>query len=123
MIRKITAAFLFLFTLCLAMLSVNAGNFESSALTIFLPDTVKGYTFCTVTVQSPAAGEAELRLYDSLENPWLIRRETLSAGENLLTWDGLGANRERLMSGPYRMDVVLYTEDGAEQAASGSSIR
>ena len=106
--------------LILSPASASAADPVPSALSVSLPGTVKGYTFCTVTIQSPAAGEAELRLYDSLDNPWLVRRETLSAGENLLSWDGLGANRERLMSGPYRLEAVLRAADGSEYTASAS---
>ena len=106
--------------LCFLFIISYSASAEESALSVSLPDTVKGYTCCTIAIRSPAAGEAELRLYDSLENPWLIRRETLSPGENLLSWDGLGAIRERLLSGPYRLDVVLRTADGREQTASAS---
>ena len=108
------------FLLCFYFLSgtPTVSPAEESDFFISVPETVKGYTFCTVTVQSPDAGEAELRLFDSLDNPWLVRRETLSAGENLLSWDGCGANGERLLSGPYRMDVVLTLPDGTVRTAS-----
>ena len=103
--------------------------FSSSAaaegeLSLSLPADVKGYSSCTITLSAPAAGEAELRLYDSLDNPWLIRRIQLSAGENEIPWDGLGANREKLMSGPYRWDAVLRGAGGREYSASAAfSIR
>ena len=98
--------------------AASAPEESAALLRISLPAVVKGYTSCTVTVDSPAAGEIELRLYDSLENPWLVRREPVSAGENLLSWDGLGANRERLISGPYHFDAILRAEDGTERTAS-----
>ena len=96
--------------------------FSSSAaaegeLSVSVPAVVKGYSSCAVTVTAPFAGEAELRLYDSLENPWLIRKVTLSAGENAGPWDGLGANGEKLMSGPFRFDAVMKGADGQEYSA------
>ncbi len=116
--RLCRAAALLLFCcLFFAALPVSA---EQPALSVSLPGTVKGFSHCTITVTAPAAGESELRLYDSLDNPWLIRRETLSAGENQLAWDGRGANGELLMSGPYRLDVLLRAEGGAEYTASAS---
>ena len=111
------------FLLCLCFLSaavpVACGEGDSP-LAVTVPKEVWGYAACTVTVTAPVAGEAELCLYDSIGNPWLVRRETLSAGKNDLSWDGLGANRERLLVGPYRFDVVLCGEDGAEYTASAS---
>ena len=84
---------------------------------VSLPETVKGYTSNGITVVSPAAGEAELRLYDVMGNLWLTRRETLFTGENHLSWDGLGENQERLFAGPYRFIVNLHAENGAEYTA------
>ena len=110
------------FLLCIRLLcgaaAVSAA--EGAGFTLSVPKEVKGYTRCAVTVFAPEAGEAELRLYDSLDNPWLIRRETLSAGENSLPWDGLGAGGERLLSGPYHMEAVLRGESGAEYSAAAS---
>jgi flagellar hook assembly protein FlgD len=93
---------------------------DASALTVSLPETVKGYTPCQISILSPAAGEAVLSLYDALNNPWLTRRESLLAGENLLPWDGLGTHGERLMAGPYHFDVSLKAEDGREFSGSAS---
>ena len=101
-------------------LSVPALCAAEESLAVSLPDTVKGYSSVVITVCAPAAGEAELRLYDSLENPWLIRRETLAEGENALEWDGLGANGEKLLGGPFRFDVTLRAENGAEYTASAA---
>ena len=110
------------FLLCLGLLCgpVRAEEETSAGFSLSLPGKVKGFAFCELTVQAPAAGELTLSLYDSLENPWLIRRETLAAGENVLSWDGRGANGELLMSGPYRFDAVLRSEDGTERTASAS---
>ena len=114
--RMIRRASLFLLLSLLCLLPSVTPAEESLAVT--LPETVKGYTPCTIRILSPAEGEAELRLYDLLNNPWLTRREHLAEGENLLSWDGLAANRERLLAGPYHFDVVLKTAGGAEYTAS-----
>ncbi len=111
--RFVRACALFLFC---CLLSAPAAS--ENDLMISLPAVVKGYSSVAVTVTAPFAGEAELRLYDSLENPWLSRKVSLSAGENEIPWDGLGANGEKLMSGPFRFDVVMKGEDGQEYSAS-----
>ena len=118
---RLCRAMAFLLCLCFLFAAVPAACGEdASPLTITVPKEVWGYAACTLTVTAPVAGEAELCLYDSIGNPWLIRRETLSAGKNELAWDGLGANRERLLVGPYRFDVILHGEDGKDYTASAS---
>lgn len=89
-------------------------------LSVTMPETVRGYTPGEIRINAPAAGEAELKLYDLLDNLWLTRKELLSAGENSLPWDGLGENRERLYAAPYRLEVKLRAEDGQEYTASAS---
>jgi len=114
--KRIIAAvcMLVLLGLCLPACS------EDSGLTLSLPERVMGFTPCEIRITSPSAGEAELRLYDRLNNPWLLRRETISAGENVLPWDGLGANSERLMAGPYHFNLTLRTPSGEELTATSS---
>lgn len=127
--RKATGSFrparvlAFLLCLSLCLLSLPASLAESpaeSALTLSLPKEVKGYAHCEITVTAPAAGDLLLTLYDSLDNPWLYRREQLTDGENLLSWDGRGAGGELLMSGPYRFETVFSAADGREFTASAS---
>ena len=127
--RKATGSFrparvlAFLLCLSLCLLSLPASLAESpaeSALTLSLPKEVKGYAHCEITVTAPAAGDLLLTLYDSLDNPWLYRREQLTDGENLLSWDGRGAGGELLMSGPYRFEAVFSAADGREFTASAS---
>ena len=89
---------------------------EVKELTVSLPKTVRGYEPCGITITSPAAGEAELKLYDEVQNVWLVRREEIREGENILAWDGLGAYGERLVNGPYRFLVRLKTAEGKEYA-------
>ena len=106
-----------------SLLPVPAGAVSGGSaqeLAVSLPETVKGYTPCQIRIVSPAAGEAVLRLLDALDNPWLVRKESLSAGENILPWDGLGTNQERLMAGPYHFDVSLSAADGTEWTGSAS---
>ena len=102
---------LMLILLCLFPALPFPASAEGS-LSLSLPETVKGYTSNEIRIVSPAAGEAELRLYDVMGNLWLTRREILAAGENRLSWDGLGENLERLFAGPYHFDVTLHTEGG-----------
>ena len=111
MLRRVTAA-----ALCLLFFLASFA-FAEGTLSVSLPATVKGYTSNAVRIVSPTAGEAELKLYDVMGNLWLTRRETLSTGENVLSWDGLGENTERLFAGPYRFDAVLRA-GGAEYTAS-----
>ena len=87
---------------------------ETAELDISLPETVKGYTPCEIVVRSPAAGEAELKLYDMTQNLWLVRKEQITEGENILPWDGLGEYGERMFAGPYRFVLKLRTADGRE---------
>ena len=92
---------------------------SETELAVSLPETVKGYTPCEITVISPVSGEATLELYDHLNNPWLTMRASLTAGENKIPWDGLGTNQERLFAGPYHFDVTLREGGGSD--ASGQA--
>ncbi len=91
---------------------------DEQALKVSLPEAVRGFVPCRIRIVSPCAGEAELRLYDSNGNLWRVMRESVSAGENSIDWDGLGENLERMFSGPYRFDVTVTGEDGTERTAS-----
>ncbi len=90
---------------------------ETDGLTVSVPETVRSYTPCEIVIRSPAAGEAELRMFDQMQNLWLVRKEQVQAGENVLTWDGLGAFGERMFSGPYRFVVRVRTPEGREWSA------
>ena len=87
---------------------------ETAELKVSLPDTVKGYTLCEIVIESPAAGEAELKLLDGSKNLWMTRREQVTEGKNVLAWNGLGVNGERMFAGPYRFRVTVRTADGQE---------
>lgn len=100
---------------CLLLFSCAAA--EPETLTVSVPETVKGYTPCEIIVRSPAAGKAELKLFDTVQNLWLTRTEQVEAGENVIPWDGLGEFGERMFAGPYRFLVKVKTADGRELAA------
>lgn len=97
---------------CLLLCALPAA--EAADLIISLPETVKGYTPCEIVITSPVAGEAELKLYDPMQNLWLTRKEQVTEGENILQWDGLAEFGERLFAGPYRFVVKVTAADGTE---------
>ena len=111
MIRKTVCMML----ACFLLLSGAAA--ETDRLTVSVPESVKGFMPCEITVCSPAAGEAELKLLDSMQNVWLVRKEQVAAGENTLDWDGLGEFGEQLLASPYRFLVKVKTADGTELSA------
>lgn len=102
-----------LWAVCLLFSAVPA-RAETAELTVSLPDTVKGYTPCEIVIQSPAAGKAELKLLDQKKNLWMTRKEQVTEGKNVLSWNGLGVNGERMFAGPYRFEVTVRTADGQE---------
>ena len=91
---------------------------EETPLKVKMPETVKGYTPCEIRIQSPADGKAAIRLVDMKKYVWLTMEADLSAGDNRVPWNGLGANLERMFAGPYRIEVTLKDADGTERTAS-----
>ena len=91
---------------------------DEQPLKVSMPKEVRGFVPCQIVIQSPCAGEAVLRLYDSNSNLWRVMRATVAAGENKVEWDGLGENLEKMFSGPYHFDVTVTGEDGTERTAS-----
>ena len=112
-VRRIRTGLLPLLVICL-LLSVLPVSAETNGLTVSLPETVKGYTPCEIVIRSPVAGEAELKMFDPMQNLWLVRKEQITEGENRLPWDGLGEFGERMFAGPYRFVVKVRTADGNE---------
>ena len=88
-----TGMFMSRFVVLCLLFPVSA---ETSELSISLPETVRGYTPCEIVIQSPVAGEAELKLFDGTQNLWMVRKVQLKEGENILPWDGLGEYGERI---------------------------
>ena len=111
MVRKLLALIL------VCVLAFSAAAAETPELAVSLPETVKGYTPCKIVITSPAAGEAELKLLDPMQNLWLTRKEQITEGENIIPWDGLGEFGERMFAGPYRFLVKVRTENGNELSA------
>ena len=74
MARKIPA-FLLIFLLVCVFAAAGAEE-----LTVSLPEKVKGYTPCEIVINSPVAGEAELKLLDPVRNVWLTRKEQVAEG-------------------------------------------
>ena len=91
---------------------------ETEGLKISLPETVKGYTPCEIVIESPVAGEIELKLFDMTQNLWLVRKEQISEGKNILPWDGLGEYGERMFAGPYRFAAKVKGTDGTERTGT-----
>ena len=111
-----TAAFL-LIAVFLA-LACPAGQARGElALSVKLPETVKGYTPCEISVYAPNAGKLTLELLDDLKNCWLTLETQAAEGDNTIPWDGTGTYGERLMGGPYTFLAVLEGEDGSEKHA------
>ena len=91
---------------------------DEQPLKVSMPENVRGFVPCEIRIQSPCAGEAVLRLYDSNNNLWRVMRADVTAGENKVVWDGLGENLEKMFSGPYHFDVTVTGEDGTERTAT-----
>ena len=72
-VRRIRTGLLPLLVICL-LLSVLPVSAETNGLTVSLPETVKGYTPCEIVIRSPVAGEAELKMFDPMQNLWLVRK-------------------------------------------------
>ena len=113
--------FVLLFTVIMGTRSVSGRGEE--AFCVSLPEKVLGYTPCEILITSPQAGEVTLRLLDSADNCWLTLKTPVTAGENRLSWDGLGTYEEKLLSGPYRFYAELRAADsgkvGQEERTDG----
>ncbi|MBE5802888.1 MAG: hypothetical protein E7316_00065 [Clostridiales bacterium] len=75
------------------------------------PDATKGFGWNGITVTAPAEGDLLLRIYDKY-NVYRTMTHTVTAGENEISWDGLGENQERIMDGEYSLSAELTTADG-----------
>ena len=60
------------------------------------PGITKGYGDNSITVTSPAEGDLLLRVQDRY-NVYRTMTFRVKEGENMITWDGLGENTERIM--------------------------
>ena len=105
---------------CCALAALLCAAGAENAFSVSLPETVKGYTPCEITVVSPAAGEVTLKLYDTVNNPWYTIRTGVAEGENRIAWNGLGAYGERMLAGPYHFLAKLETADGREEVTTAA---
>ena len=115
---RIRKRIILLAVLAAAVLLLACAAGEETPMKVKMPETVKGYTPCEIRIQSPAAGKATLRLVDMKKYVWLTMEADLTAGDNTVPWNGLGANLERMFAGPYRFEITLAGEDGMERTAS-----
>ena len=115
---RIRKRIILLAVLAAAVLLLACAAGDETPLKVKMPETVKGYTPCEIRIQSPAAGKATLCLVDMKKYVWLTMEADLTAGDNTVLWNGLGANLERMFAGPYRFTVTLAGEDGQERTAS-----
>jgi len=84
---------------------------EVPALTIDCQGKVTGFQENKLTIHSERAQTLTLRL-EQHGNVWRTMNVAVRAGENVLAWDGLGENEERLPEG--KLDLVALTADGWE---------
>jgi len=75
------------------------------------PDITKGYGENSITVTAPAEGGLLLRVQDRY-NVYRTMTFRVEAGENVISWDGLGENTERIMDDTYTLAAQLTTADG-----------
>lgn len=75
------------------------------------PGITKGYGHNSITVTSPAEGDLLLRVQDRY-NVYRTMTFRVKEGENMITWDGLGENTERIMDDTYTLFAQLTTDDG-----------
>lgn len=79
------------------------------------PGTTAGFGENSITVTAPKEGNLLLRVFDQY-NVYRTLTCTVEAGENIISWDGLGENREPITSGEYRLSAELTADDGSTYA-------
>ncbi len=101
--------------LLLCLLPLFAG-----AEDVFLvePGVTKGYGENCITVTSPAEGDLLLRIQDKY-NVYRTIQARVQPGENLIPWDGLGENTERIMEDTYTLTAELTSAGGQVYAWEG----
>lgn len=82
---------------------------------------VVGFSPNTVTVNAPYAGELTLRVEDGL-NVYRTITVAVEAGQQTITWDGLGDNEQRLPTGKSTLTATL-TSPGRDAATAELSIQ
>ena len=113
--RILTAPLMALF-LCFSAAAAEEALPEK--LTVSLPETVQGFGEWEIRLSSPAAGEAEVLIQDGAGNTWRTFRASVSSGETVFQWDGLGLQKEKLLRGRYTAAARVTTAGGEELTAS-----
>lgn len=81
-------------------------------------DPVKGYVGCDLRVEVPFDGVLTLKISDGT-NLWRTQTENVSAGEQMIHWDGLGEYRQELRNKSYDGILELRAENGDVCEARG----
>lgn len=80
-------------------------------LTLKVGKEIIGFEENTIEVTSPFDGQATLRLTDDY-NTYRTLSVMVKAGDNVLRWDGLGENGERLITGDYTLYGCVTADNG-----------
>ena len=99
--------------LCLLLLLLAPVMALADELGLSAGGSVVGFAENTITVTAPFDGELTLRVEDSL-NVYRTMTVRVEAGQNKLTWDGLGDNEQRLPTGKSTLTATLAADDGRE---------
>lgn len=97
-----------LFLLLTGLLLLTSG---AAALTLSPDGAIHGYDENRLTVEAEEAGKLTVRV-TSLGCSYGSFTRQVEAGENELTWDGLGLYGEPLPDGKYTLEAELETEAG-----------
>ena len=93
------------------MLLVPLGVLGEGALSLQTGGEITGFQENTIAVTSPFEGQLTLCLSDAY-NTYRTLSVTVPAGDSSLTWDGLGENEERLITGKYTLRGTVAAADG-----------
>lgn len=104
---------LLLFVLLLPLTAVSEGELS------LMPSETKGYGDNSMAVRAPMEGDLLLRIFDQY-NVYRTIQLPVNAGENVITWDGLGENQERIGDGDYTLSGTLTTAGGSIYTAEST---
>jgi len=87
----------------------------ADGLQVRVPKECRCYSENEIMISTDHDTVAVLRITDSMGNNWRTIRQELTAGMNVLLWDGLGEFEEKLEYVPYTLTVEA---DGETASAS-----
>ncbi len=102
-----------------ALLLFLPGSGRTAGLSLSSPRSMSGYADNQFSVRAPEGGELVLEISDQ-DNVYRTLTCTVAEGENLVPWDGLGWNEERLNKKVYQVRAVLKGQSGASYESSMS---